>query len=154
CSQSRRGRQPSGRSRRRYASKVDADRLNERTTIGLFFRQAALGGDRTVVRFHDGEGWRGVSWRRVSELVQRSAARLVAEGVQPGDRVVIMAENRPEWLYCDLAIQTAGAITVPVYPSTPARVAQVIAEDAGARLAFADDALRDRLQVERLVALD
>ena len=132
---------------------MDAERLSERTTIGLFFRQAGRFGDRTLVRFHDGQGWRGVSWSRMSELVLRTAARLVREEVQAGDRVCLMAENRLEWLYCDLAVQAAGAVTVPIYPTTPARTAQVIVEDAGARLAFVDDELRDRLRVERTVAL-
>jgi long-chain acyl-CoA synthetase len=139
---------------RRYASNVDAEKLGERTTIGLFFRQAARFGDRTLVRFHDGDGWRGASWSRMADLALRVAARLMREGVQAGDRVAIMAENRFEWLYCDLAIQAAGAVTVPIYPSTPARTAQVIAEDAGVRVAFVDDGLRDRLEVERLVALE
>jgi len=133
---------------------VDADKLGERTTIGLFFRQAARHGDRTLVRYHDGAGWRGASWSRMADLVLRVAARLVREGVQAGDRVAIMANNRVEWLYCDFAIQAAGAVTVPIYPSTPARTAQAIAADAGIRVAFVDDELRDRLRVERLVGLD
>ena len=132
---------------------VDPERLSDRTTVGLFFRQAGRFGDRTLVRFHDGDGWRGLSWLRFQELVVRVAARLVAEGAQAGDRVVIMSENCVEWLYCDLAIQAAGCITVPIYPSTVARAAQEIAEDAGARLAFVADELSDRLQVERVVRI-
>jgi long-chain acyl-CoA synthetase len=132
---------------------VDPERLNDRTTVGLFFRQAARFGDRTLVRFHDGAGWRGLSWRRFQELVVRVAARLVGEGAEPGDRVVIMAENCVEWLYCDVAIQAAGCITVPIYPSTPAGAAQGIVQDAGARVAFVADELSDRLQLERIVRL-
>src|SRR5262249_40890622 len=124
---------------------VDPDRLNERTTVGLFFRQAARFGDRTLVRFHDGAGWRGLSWRSFQELVVRVASRLLAEGAEPGDRVVIMAENCVEWLYCDLAIQAAGCVTVPIYPSTPAGAAQGIVQGAGARVALVADVLADRL---------
>jgi long-chain acyl-CoA synthetase len=133
---------------------VDPERFGARTTVGVFFRQAERFGDRTLVRYHDGQGWRGASWRRMSQLTERVAARLVREGVAAGDRVAIMADNRLEWLYCDLAIQTAGAVTVPIYPSTPARTAQVIADDAGARVAFVADELADRLRVERVVRLD
>jgi long-chain acyl-CoA synthetase len=132
---------------------VDVERLSDRTTVGVFFRQAARFGDRTLVRYHDGEGWRGMSWQRMAELTSRVAARLVGERVEAGDRVAIMAENCVEWLYCDLAIQAAGAVTVPIYPSTPAGVAQVIVEDAGARLAFVADELAGRLRVERLVGI-
>jgi len=133
---------------------VDAERLNERTTVGLFFRQATRFGDRTLVRHHDGASWQPHSWREMSDLTLRVASRLVGEGVGAGDRVVIMADNRVEWLYCDLAIQAAGGVTVPIYPSTPARTAQTIADDAGARLGFVDDELADRLRLERLVAFD
>ena len=133
---------------------MDPERLGERTTVGLFLRQAARYGDRTLVRYHDGQGWKGASWNRMADLGMRVAARLVADGVKAGDRVAIMADNRFEWLYCDLAIQAAGAVTVPIYPSTPARTAQVIADDAGTRLAFVDDGLRDRLRLDRVVAFD
>jgi len=132
---------------------VDTGRLSDRTTVGLFFPQAARFGDRTLVRFHDGAAWRGLSWRGFQDLVVRLAARLVAEGVQAGDRVVIMSENCVEWLYCDLGIQAAGCVTVPIYPSTAAGSAQEIAMDAGARLAFVADDLSDRLQVERVVRI-
>jgi long-chain acyl-CoA synthetase len=132
---------------------MDPERLGERTTVGLFFRRAARYGDRTVVRHHDGSAWRSVSWERMAELALRVAARLVDQGVAAGDRVVIMADNCLEWLYCDLAIQAVGAVSVPIYPSTPAAMAQVIADDAGARLAFVADALAGRLRLDRVVTM-
>jgi long-chain acyl-CoA synthetase len=132
---------------------MDPERIGERTTVGLFFRQAARHKDRTVVRHHDGTAWRSVSWERMAELALRVAAGLVDHGVAAGDRVVIMADNCLEWLYCDLGIQAAGAVSVPIYPSTPAAMAQVIADDAGARLAFVADALADRLRLDRVVTM-
>jgi long-chain acyl-CoA synthetase len=133
---------------------VEPERLDERTTGGVFFRQAARFGDRTLLRHHDGTAWREVSWARFQDLVVRVAARLVSEGVAAGDRVVIMSENRLEWLYSDFAIQAAGAVTVPIYPSTPARMAQVIADDAGARVALVADELADRLSLDRVVRFE
>jgi long-chain acyl-CoA synthetase len=132
---------------------MDPERLGERTTVGLFFRRAARYRDRTVVRHHDGTAWRSVSWERMAELALRVAAQLVEQGVAAGDRVVIMADNCLEWLYCDLGIQAAGAVSVPIYPSTPAAMAQVIADDAGARLAFVADALAGRLRLDRVVTM-
>ena len=133
---------------------VESGRVSDRTTVGLFFRQVARLGDRTLVRFHQDGGWHGLSWAGVGDRVLRVAARLIANGVQVGDRVVIMAENGVEWLYCDLAIQTAGGVTVPIYPSTPARSAQLIADDAGATVAFVADELADRLQLDRVIRFD
>src|SRR5207237_9015253 len=63
-----------------------------------------------------------------------------ALGVSPGDRVAIMSESRPEWLACDLAVLTAGAVTVPIYPTLTAQQAQYILTDSGARLAVVSTA--------------
>src|SRR5258708_21635083 len=68
------------------------------------------------------------------------ASALVDVGVQAGDRVILMSENRLEWLYCDFGIQAAGAITVPVYPNTPPEVADTIAADSRAVMAIASNA--------------
>jgi len=65
------------------------------------------------------------------------ASALLELGVKPGDSVVLMSENRVEWIYCDLAIQSVGAVTVPIYPSSPPELAQKIAADSGAMLAIA-----------------
>jgi len=72
-------------------------------------------------------------------MVLAEAAALIRAGVQARDPVLLIAENRLEWPISDLAIQSVGAITVPVYAATPPAVAQVIAADAGAVLAIAGD---------------
>ena len=70
------------------------------------------------------------------------ASGLVDSGVQAGDRVILMSENRLEWLYCDFAIQAAGAITVPIYPNVSGEIAQKIATDCQATLAIVSDAAK------------
>src|SRR3546814_8471823 len=50
-----------------------------------------------------------------SDLVTEFSRGLRSLGPQPGERVVLVAENRPEWLVADLAIIAAGGITVPAY---------------------------------------
>jgi long-chain acyl-CoA synthetase len=72
-------------------------------------------------------------------MVLAAASALIRAGVRAGDHVVIIAENRLEWPVSDLAIQSVGAITVPIYATTPPAVAQGIAADAGAVLAIAAD---------------
>jgi long-chain acyl-CoA synthetase len=78
----------------------------------------------------------GQSTRDWFDRVRDLSLGLEALGVGRGDRVVIMAESRPEWLAADLAIQTRGAVTVPVYSTLTAAQARYIVQDAGARLAF------------------
>ena len=102
----------------------------------MFFRQADRLGSRTVLRHHQGGEWKDVSWAGLAEQVTKVAAALADEGVASGARVLLMSENRLEWIISDLAIMTAGAVTVPIYPSTVARVAQQIAENSQAMLAI------------------
>ena len=63
---------------------------------------------------HDGK-YRPLSWREVETAVTHLARALIAYGIEPGDRVALVSENRPEWIIADLAIVSAGAITVPAY---------------------------------------
>jgi long-chain acyl-CoA synthetase len=134
---------------------VNLSRISDRTTVGVFFRQAARQADRVCVRHHDGSRWQEVSWTALADLVLRVAAHLVDEGIAAGDRVVLAAENRLEWLCCDLGIQTAGAVTVPVYPSTPAAVARKIVHNSEAHLGIAsDEEHAGRLAPLRCVRMD
>jgi long-chain acyl-CoA synthetase len=75
-------------------------------------------GERTYTRHWEGGRWVATSWREFAEQALAISGALIAEGVQPGERVLLLSENRLEWLLCDLGIQCAGAVTVPVYPSS------------------------------------
>jgi len=80
-----------------------------------FFDAAERGGDGPLLfEKRDGE-WQGQSWNAVAEDVRRLAQVLINAGVNPGDRVMVSAENRPEWAIADLAIMAIGAIVVPAY---------------------------------------
>jgi long-chain acyl-CoA synthetase len=59
--------------------------------------------------------YRPWSWQRVASEARLLAHALRVRGVAPGDRVLLVAENRPEWAIADLAIMAAGAVTVPAY---------------------------------------
>jgi len=81
----------------------------------MFFDQAGRLGDRPMLwNKQDGE-WRARSWAQISDEVVALARGLIALGVQPGDRIGLVSENRPEWLIADVAIMAIGAITVPAY---------------------------------------
>ena len=87
------------------------------------------------------------------------ASALVDSGVKAGDHVILMSENRLEWLFCDLGIQAAGAITVPIYPNVSAEIAQRIATDCQANLAIVSDAtkaakLKIADDLQKLVLMD
>lgn len=107
------------------------------TTAGLFLGQASRLGIRPVVHHHRDGRWQDISWIGLREDARRVACGLVVAGVQTGDRVLLLAENRVEWLACDLGIQMAGGATVPLHPSASPETAQAAARSTGAVLAIA-----------------
>ena len=96
------------------------------------------------------------------EAVLRLAKRLLSLGLQPGDRVGIYSENRPEWHIVDFAAHLAQVVLVPVYPTLSAHQMQQILEHAGARVLFCGVEQMDRVlsvrselrELEHVVALD
>lgn len=59
--------------------------------------------------------YEALRWSEVADQVRRLASALVALGLEPGERVVLVSENRPEWCIADLAVMMAGGVTVPTY---------------------------------------
>ena len=64
--------------------------------------------------------WEVLSSEEVGRAVEETSCGLMALGVKPGDKVLLISEDRPKWLVADYAILTAGAVTVPVIASTRA----------------------------------
>jgi len=76
--------------------------------------------------------WMPVTWRAFAAEVRDVAAGLIGAGVQPGDRVGLMSRTRFEWTLLDYAILTAGAVTVPIYPTSSLEQVEWILGDSGA----------------------
>ena len=82
--------------------------------------------------------WVNVTSAEFVAEVYEVAKGLVASGVQPGDRVALISDTRYEWSLLDFAIWAAGAVSVPVYPSSSLSQMQWIIEDSGAVLAISE----------------
>ena len=107
-----------------------------RNLPAMFFERAQRRGDETCLASKPGETWATLSWATVAEQVSALSRGLRALNVEPGDRVVIVAENRPEWAIADLAIMAAGAISVPAYVTNTPDDHFHILSDSGAKLAI------------------
>ena len=81
-----------------------------------------------------------ISTRTVGDRVRRLALGLQELGLQAGDRVAILSENRPEWAIADFACLTASIADVPLYPNLPPEQVAYIMNDAGAAAIFVSDA--------------
>ena len=62
--------------------------------------------------------WEPITWAEYAADVNALAAWLIDMGLEPGQRVAVLSENRPEWAVADLAVQTVGAVTVGVYTTS------------------------------------
>ena len=86
-----------------------------RSLPAMFFEQAARLGDKPFLWTRRDRQYQPISWTAAARDVRLLAQGLAALGIGRGERVALVAENRPEWVIADLAIMSAGAITVPAY---------------------------------------
>ncbi|MBX9795462.1 long-chain fatty acid--CoA ligase [Sphingomonas sp.] len=108
--------------------------------VTMFFTRARELGDKPFLWHKHNRQWVSQSWREAAEQVASLAAGLKAIGLEPGDRVMLVAENRPEWCISDLAIMAAGCVTVPTYITNTERDHSHIIENSGARAVIVSDA--------------
>jgi long-chain acyl-CoA synthetase len=96
-------------------------------------------------RLVDG-AWTDVTCAQAAEQIRSAALGLIAEGVQPGDRVSIFSATRYEWAILDFAILAVGAVTVPIYETSSAEQVRWVLQDSGAVLVFPEtDAHGDKV---------
>lgn len=84
-------------------------------------------------------GYQAITYREMGERVRTLASGLVALGVQKGDRIAIISENRPEWAIADIALMHIGAINVAIFPTLPAGQVEYIVADSGSRIILVSD---------------
>ena len=83
--------------------------------------------------------WKSLSWHETEIKVKQVAAGLKYHGIMPGDKIIIVSENRPEWIISDLAINTLNAITVPAYVTNTEDDHRYIIEHSDAKAVIVSD---------------
>jgi long-chain acyl-CoA synthetase len=109
------------------------------TLPAMLARQVAERGDRLAIRYKKHGIWHRVTWREYGAAVHTVAAALLAGGLRSQENVAVIGDNRPEWLYCHLGIQTAGGVTVGVYPTSAPEQIRYLLNHAEARLIFVEN---------------
>ena len=107
-----------------------------RSLPAMFFATARQRAGRPFLWAKRDKRYQPQSWGEVDSAVSRLARALIAYGIAPGDRVALVSENRPEWIIADLAIMTAGAITVPAYVTHTVEDHRHVFANSGARAVF------------------
>ncbi|MEW6044948.1 MAG: AMP-binding protein [Bacillota bacterium] len=143
--------------------KMPHDPLTYPSVPALFFRQAGLLKDRVALRRKRFGIWQEFTWGEFARFVRLTAYSLGAVGVKRGDRVAIVGENRPEWLFADLGTLACGGVSVGIYPtSSPEQVAYILGHsEAAVYVVEGEEQLDKALEVrgglphlQRIVVMD
>jgi long-chain acyl-CoA synthetase len=97
---------------------------------------ASANPDRVTISVPRGSAWVGMTAQQFLDEVKAVAKGIVANGVEPGERIGVMSRTRYEWTLVDYAIWYAGAISVPVYETSSAEQIQWMLSDSGAVATF------------------
>lgn len=114
------------------------------TVYRMLKASAETHSSRPAIRYRTGGFYCRITYSELLERVRLLQHGLKAHGIRRGDRVAILSYNRPEWVVCDLAIQSVGAVTVPIYHTLPPAQVSFHLQDSGAALVFAEDAAQAR----------
>jgi len=151
-----------GQAQKDAAPQEDVQKDVAPTVASLAPSTAARYGDRVAMRSHTDAQQRELSFTAVAAIVDELALGLIELGIDPGDRVCILADTRVEWTFFSFAISSAGAVVVPVYPTNSPEECEWVAGDSQARAVVCEDKMqlakieqvRDRLpDLEHTIAI-
>jgi long-chain acyl-CoA synthetase len=109
------------------------------TVADLAARAAAEYGSKAAIRYRREDEWQSVSFEELARIVDEVALGLLALGIEPGDRVSVLANTRPEWTYASLGISRVGAVVVPVYPTNSPEECEWVVGNSDAKAIVAED---------------
>ena len=122
--------------RPRYVERTPSAPDEPRTLPQLFELVAARHAKPDTLNYKRGDAWHAISSDEMLRRIKHIALGLYALGIERGDRVAILSENRPEWTLTDGGALFAGIVDVPIYTTqTPAQVCYIL-NDSGARVLF------------------
>jgi len=104
-----------------------------RSLPAMFFERAARLGNRPFLWAKRAGAYQAITWAEAAHDVRRLARGLRSLGIKRGERVGLVSENRPEWVIADLAIMSAGAVTVPAYVTHTIDDLRHVLANSGAR---------------------
>nr|WP_321255115.1 AMP-binding protein [uncultured Pseudodesulfovibrio sp.] len=105
----------------------------------LLCKQAEERGEKTALREKEWGVWQAVSWQENLKVTAEFACGLEHFGLGKGDIVILIGDNRPEWIWAELAIQGLGGIALGLYQDSPAEEIEYIFALAECKLVVAED---------------
>ncbi len=132
-------------------------------TINDLFRRVSAAANPRAILWQDEFGhWQPVSSDQIYQRVRALAQAFLGWGVQKGDRIALVSENRWEWAVTDFATLGIGAVDVPIYPTLTGEQMAALISDAGCQIAVVStrlqfdklNAVRGQTSLERILIMD
>jgi long-chain acyl-CoA synthetase len=135
--------------------------METRTLADIFFASVGHNLERHLA-FKRSSGWQNISSHQLYGYVVAMARALRQWGINKGDRVAILSENRPEWMIADFACMASGIIDVPIYTTLTAEQTLYVLQNSGARVACVSteeqlrkvQSIQAQTKVEKIVVMD
>jgi long-chain acyl-CoA synthetase len=133
------------------------------TVPQMFLERASRQPEKVALRYKYLGIWRDITWAEYAANVRHTALGLASMGVTSADRIAVIGENRPEWLYTDLGTMCLGAVSVGIYTTSAASQCEYVIGHSGARVFVVEDEeqldkaliLRKRTpNLEKIVVMD
>lgn len=137
--------------------------MKERNLVDLFLKQASRYPSRAALRFKRAGVYHDISWLEFRDYVVRVGLALQRMGIRKGDRVALLSENRPEWVYTDLGSLSVGAVVVPIHATSSVKeihhilshcAASTIFVSTAEQLARIDELRKDLPALTYVIAFD
>ena len=107
--------------------------MKPKTIIDLFYEPISNRSRNDALMFKQNEVYSSYSSEEVRLHTECLATGLINAGLSPGDKVALISENRPEWLFSDIAVLLCHAISVPIYPTLTAAQLEELLNDCSAK---------------------
>jgi long-chain acyl-CoA synthetase len=118
-------------------------------SLGRMVLESTERNSGTAIRFPRDGTWHEWSFAELGTAVRELAGGLAALGLEPGDRVALLGETRPEWTLADAALLAAGLVVVPVYHTNSPEECRYVVDHSGARAIIVENAA----QLEKIEAV-
>lgn len=123
--------------------------MKEQSLPALLIRNAEKYGDKVALREKEYGIWSEITWSEYLENVKYFSLGFIELGLEKGARVAIMGDNRPEWLYSELACQSVGGIPVGIFEDALVNEVEYILNDSEVEIVVAID----QEQVDKVLSL-
>src|SRR5205807_2159018 len=142
---------------------VTTPRVIAATVASLPGSAAERFSSNVAARYRDGGEWKEMTYGDAGQAIDELALGLVELGIEPGDRVCVLANTRLEWTLASYAISAAGAVVVPAYPTNSPHECKWVAGNSGAKAIICEnegqrqkiDQVRDELpDLEHVIGID